>query len=68
MKAGVVETQGWGIRVRQDEQCCSRVEQAIGRILTDEGEFKTMGKMAFDHSPANAAQTIVKKIMSEIHG
>ena len=68
MNAGVVETQGWGIRVRQDEQCCSRVEQAIGRILTDEGEFKTMSKMAFDHSPANAAQTIVKTIMSEIHG
>jgi undecaprenyldiphospho-muramoylpentapeptide beta-N-acetylglucosaminyltransferase len=66
MNAGVVETQGWGIRVKQDEQCCSRVEQAITNILTDEGMFETMSRKALDHSPANAAKTIVETIVSKI--
>ena len=68
MNAGVVETQGWGIRVRQDEQCGIGVEQALARILNHSEVFETMSKKALDHTPADAAQTIVKTMMSEIHG
>jgi UDP-N-acetylglucosamine--N-acetylmuramyl-(pentapeptide) pyrophosphoryl-undecaprenol N-acetylglucosamine transferase len=66
MNAGVVETQGWGIRVRQDEQCGSLAEQAIAHILSDEKTFETMSKNAFGHSPADAAKTIVETVISGI--
>jgi UDP-N-acetylglucosamine--N-acetylmuramyl-(pentapeptide) pyrophosphoryl-undecaprenol N-acetylglucosamine transferase len=68
INAGIVETQGWGIRVRQDEQCGSHVEQAVGHILNDAGAFETMSGKALDHSPSDAVQTIVKTIISEITG
>jgi UDP-N-acetylglucosamine--N-acetylmuramyl-(pentapeptide) pyrophosphoryl-undecaprenol N-acetylglucosamine transferase len=67
MNAGIVETQGWGIRVKQDEQCCSQVEEAITNILADEGMFETMSRKALDHSPANAAKTIVETIVNGIN-
>ena len=68
MNAGVAEAQGWGIRVKQDEQCCAQVEQAIKRIMADTGVFETMSRNALDHSPANAAKTIVETIASRING
>lgn len=68
MNAGVVETQGWGIRVKQDEQCCTHLEQAVKHILNDAGMYETMSKKALDHSPADAAKTIVDTIVGRMNG
>ena len=64
--AGVVQSQGWGIRVRQDEQCGGRVELEVRRILDDEKVFETMSKKALDNSPLNAAHIITETMVSEM--
>jgi len=64
--AGVVQSQGWGIRVKQDEQCGGRVELEVRRILDDEKVFETMSKKALDNSPVNAARVITETIVSEM--
>jgi UDP-N-acetylglucosamine--N-acetylmuramyl-(pentapeptide) pyrophosphoryl-undecaprenol N-acetylglucosamine transferase len=67
MNAGVVESQGWGIRIKQDDQCDSFVQQALVQILGDAGEFETMSRKALDNSPICAAQIIAETIVKVIN-
>ncbi len=64
--AGVVEGQGWGIRVKQDALCRVEVDAAVMNILTDKQAGETMKAQALEHSPAKAAETIVRKVMEAI--
>ena len=65
MNAGVVEMQGWGIRVRQDKQCGANTALAVQRILTDAAVNESMSRKSLDHAPTNAAATIVKTMISD---
>jgi UDP-N-acetylglucosamine--N-acetylmuramyl-(pentapeptide) pyrophosphoryl-undecaprenol N-acetylglucosamine transferase len=65
INAGVVQTQGWGIRIKQDDAAGAAVAEAVGRILSDRNEFERMSMRALDHSPAAAVSLIVKTMMDE---
>jgi UDP-N-acetylglucosamine--N-acetylmuramyl-(pentapeptide) pyrophosphoryl-undecaprenol N-acetylglucosamine transferase len=64
--AGVVESQGWGIRVKQDEKCGDRVEEALARIIQDTATYETMCARARANSPLSAARIIAETIIKEI--
>ena len=64
--AGMVEAQGWALRIKQDEKCASDVDRAVLTILTDKETSETMRRKALDHSPSEAAGAIVRSILSEI--
>ena len=66
INAGVVESQGWGIRIKQDDKCGSYVEQAIDRIFKDGETHETMSGKALDNSPVDAARIIAETILSEV--
>lgn len=63
--AGLVESQGWGIRVAQDDSCGQNVSAAVKKILGVESLAAEMGKKALAHSPQNAASSMVNKIMEQ---
>jgi UDP-N-acetylglucosamine--N-acetylmuramyl-(pentapeptide) pyrophosphoryl-undecaprenol N-acetylglucosamine transferase len=67
INAGVVETQGWGVRIKQDERCGRGVDDAVVHILTDNETSEIMSGKALDNSPASAAADIVRSMLSEIN-
>jgi UDP-N-acetylglucosamine--N-acetylmuramyl-(pentapeptide) pyrophosphoryl-undecaprenol N-acetylglucosamine transferase len=66
MNAGLVESQGWGIRVAQDGQCGRNIEKAVGAILSDEKIQNAMSMKALDNSPADAAETIAAALAKDL--
>jgi UDP-N-acetylglucosamine--N-acetylmuramyl-(pentapeptide) pyrophosphoryl-undecaprenol N-acetylglucosamine transferase len=64
--AGVVEEQGWGIRVRQDASCGVAVDAAVMKMLGDDGLRRTMRSRALTQAPSAAAETIARKVMEAI--
>jgi UDP-N-acetylglucosamine--N-acetylmuramyl-(pentapeptide) pyrophosphoryl-undecaprenol N-acetylglucosamine transferase len=66
MNAGLVEAQGWGIRVAQDGQCGHNVENAVGAILSDDKKMNTMSMKALDNSPAEAAEKIAASMAKDL--
>ena len=59
--AGLVEGQGWGQRVCQDEACARTTDHWVRRIVDDGELFEAMSRRALDHSPAAAAAAIVTR-------
>ncbi len=66
MNAGYVESQGWGFRIPQDDNCGKLVEETVMRILTDNELHETMCRKALNFTPANAASEIVDTITDTI--
>jgi UDP-N-acetylglucosamine--N-acetylmuramyl-(pentapeptide) pyrophosphoryl-undecaprenol N-acetylglucosamine transferase len=64
--AGVIEGQGWGIRVKQDNMCRVEVDRSVMKILTDKQTRETMKALAFEHSPSRASNIIVRNIMDAL--
>jgi UDP-N-acetylglucosamine--N-acetylmuramyl-(pentapeptide) pyrophosphoryl-undecaprenol N-acetylglucosamine transferase len=64
--AGVVEEQGWGIRVKQDASCPAEVDTAVTKIVKDKRTYETMRTMALKHARSDAAGAIVRKTMEAI--
>ena len=65
---GLVEGQGWGVRVAQENGCGTMVAAAISRILSDRRRFESMSRKALDHSPANSAAHLVSDILETLGG
>jgi UDP-N-acetylglucosamine--N-acetylmuramyl-(pentapeptide) pyrophosphoryl-undecaprenol N-acetylglucosamine transferase len=65
INAGVVETQGWGVRVKQDGDCGAHTVSAVEHIFNDVTVCESMSRKALDHAPSFAAATIVKTIISD---
>ena len=68
MNAGMVEAQGWGVRVQQNEQCGAQVDAAVRGLLADAGRYEAMSRRALDHSPGGAAAAIVDAVCREVNG
>lgn len=66
MNAGLVEAQGWGIRVAQDNECGKNVEKAVSAIVSDEKKYNAMCMKALDNSPADAADTIARALAKDL--
>jgi UDP-N-acetylglucosamine--N-acetylmuramyl-(pentapeptide) pyrophosphoryl-undecaprenol N-acetylglucosamine transferase len=66
VNAGLVQTQGWGIRVAQEEQCGTNVEKAVRSILSDEKKYNEMCMKALDNSPADAAEKIARILAKDM--
>ncbi|HUI93647.1 MAG TPA: undecaprenyldiphospho-muramoylpentapeptide beta-N-acetylglucosaminyltransferase [Chitinivibrionales bacterium] len=66
VNAGLVEAQGWGIRVAQDDACGANVEKAVETILSNEKTFNTMRMRALDNSPADAAKKIAMALSKDL--
>lgn len=66
INAGVVEMQGWGIRLVQDETLPQLLMEAAGNILEDDFRFELMCRKALDHAPLNAASRISRTICEDI--
>jgi UDP-N-acetylglucosamine--N-acetylmuramyl-(pentapeptide) pyrophosphoryl-undecaprenol N-acetylglucosamine transferase len=64
--AGFVESQGWGIRIAQENGFGEKVVAAVSGILGDLGRYDKMCGKALDHSPAHAAGDIVSAIMKRL--
>jgi UDP-N-acetylglucosamine--N-acetylmuramyl-(pentapeptide) pyrophosphoryl-undecaprenol N-acetylglucosamine transferase len=64
--AGIVEQQGWGIRVDQNEQCGTKVEQAVFQIVTNTLQYTKMRQKALLNSPAHSAAKIVEIVISQL--
>ncbi|HEX7509940.1 MAG TPA: UDP-N-acetylglucosamine--N-acetylmuramyl-(pentapeptide) pyrophosphoryl-undecaprenol N-acetylglucosamine transferase, partial [Chitinivibrionales bacterium] len=67
INAGVVEQQGWAVRVKQNESAEKAVDTAVAAILADKEKMETMRRKALDHAPTAAAATIVETVLSEIN-
>jgi len=67
INAGFVEQQGWGIRIKQDNNCAKNVEKAVEYILTNENIYKSMCMKAVDNSHINAASKITQIILKELN-
>jgi UDP-N-acetylglucosamine--N-acetylmuramyl-(pentapeptide) pyrophosphoryl-undecaprenol N-acetylglucosamine transferase len=66
VNAGLVESQGWGIRVAQDDVCGENVEKAVTTILSEENNYNAMCMKALDNSPADAAAKIAGALAKEL--
>jgi UDP-N-acetylglucosamine--N-acetylmuramyl-(pentapeptide) pyrophosphoryl-undecaprenol N-acetylglucosamine transferase len=66
VNAGLVESQGWGMRVTQDDSCGANVGSAVEQILSNEKRYHAMCMKALDNSPDGAAQKIVNVIMKDL--
>jgi UDP-N-acetylglucosamine--N-acetylmuramyl-(pentapeptide) pyrophosphoryl-undecaprenol N-acetylglucosamine transferase len=64
--AGLVEAQGWGIRVAQNDSCGANVEKAVGTILSTEKTYNAMCMKALDNSPAEAAEKIALALSKDL--
>jgi len=56
--AGLVEKQGWGVRVAQQDGCGETVVDTVLEIISDTDRHERMCRKALDHSPAGAAEKI----------
>jgi UDP-N-acetylglucosamine--N-acetylmuramyl-(pentapeptide) pyrophosphoryl-undecaprenol N-acetylglucosamine transferase len=66
VNAGLVESQGWGIRVAQDAACGATVEKAVATILSDENKYNVMCMKALDNSPVDAAAKIAGMLVQDL--
>lgn len=66
INAGYVESQGWGVRVEQNEECGKLVEREVTKIFSDTVRYEEMCKKALNSSPVDASAKIVEKILEEI--
>ncbi|MDO5575449.1 MAG: glycosyltransferase, partial [Fibrobacter sp.] len=66
LNAGVVEMQGWGIRLVQDETLPGLLLKTAENILEDDALFEKMCRKALDHAPLNAASRISKTIYEDV--
>jgi len=67
INAGVVESQGWGLRIKQDECAAKNIDSAVLTILSNKETAEIMRRKALDHAPLSAAATIVQTILGEIN-
>lgn len=63
--ASLIEKQGWGVVVVQDENCSQKVYEEVKNILNN--GYEKMVTAARRNSPATAADEIVKEIYLEIN-
>jgi len=63
MNAGLVEGQGWGVRVAQDNGCGTAVVESVRKLLADSAAYERLCRRALDHNPENAAEKIVTAII-----
>ncbi len=66
MNAGLVESQGWGIRVAQDGRCGENVAKTVETILSDEKRYNAMCMKALDNSPSDAAEKIARALAKDL--
>jgi UDP-N-acetylglucosamine--N-acetylmuramyl-(pentapeptide) pyrophosphoryl-undecaprenol N-acetylglucosamine transferase len=66
INAGLVESQGWGVRIAQEDGCGEKVVESVTGILTDTGRYELMCRKALDHSPVNSAGEIVSVILEKL--
>lgn len=66
INASIVESQGWGIRVKQNENTGSVVSAAVQKILTEEATFEKMSMRALDNSPIHAGIEMATIITHEV--
>ncbi len=66
INASIVEAQGWGIRIKQNENTGTMVASAVEKILFDSATFEKMSMRALDNSPAKAGCEIVETIAAEV--
>jgi UDP-N-acetylglucosamine--N-acetylmuramyl-(pentapeptide) pyrophosphoryl-undecaprenol N-acetylglucosamine transferase len=66
INAGVVASQGWGVRIKQDERCSKGVDVAVMHILTDKNTSDLMKGKALSNSPVDAAEKIVDSVFNEV--
>lgn len=66
MNAGYVESQGWGFRIEQNQQCGEKVEKTVSRIIEDSELHEAMCRKALNFTPAGAAADIVDTINDTI--
>jgi UDP-N-acetylglucosamine--N-acetylmuramyl-(pentapeptide) pyrophosphoryl-undecaprenol N-acetylglucosamine transferase len=66
--AGLVEGQGWGIRVAQNPLCGEQVDKQVRKLLSDDALFEQMSRKALDFTPVNAAATIVQTVVEMVEG
>jgi UDP-N-acetylglucosamine--N-acetylmuramyl-(pentapeptide) pyrophosphoryl-undecaprenol N-acetylglucosamine transferase len=63
INAGLVEGQGRGVRIAQEDGCGDAAVDVVLYMLSDQRSFERMCQMALDHSPVNAAAEIVTCIV-----
>lgn len=61
--AVLIENQGWGKVVKQDDNCSELVYEEVKKILEDEEYYKKMKDNALENSPKNAAVNIAEEIL-----
>jgi UDP-N-acetylglucosamine--N-acetylmuramyl-(pentapeptide) pyrophosphoryl-undecaprenol N-acetylglucosamine transferase len=66
--AGLVEAQGWAVRVKQDDRCGAEVARQVKRIVGDDRLQEHMSQRALDSSPSGAASDIVQCIRDSVTG
>jgi UDP-N-acetylglucosamine--N-acetylmuramyl-(pentapeptide) pyrophosphoryl-undecaprenol N-acetylglucosamine transferase len=64
--AGLVEEQGWAIRVAQDGATAAMVEKAVHTIVSNDNTHGGMRAKALENSPADAAKKIVETLAGDL--
>ena len=66
VNAGLVQAQGWGVRVEQNDDCGTEVQKAVDRIVKDDTLYTSMSMKALDNSPAEASRKIVAAMVKDL--
>jgi UDP-N-acetylglucosamine--N-acetylmuramyl-(pentapeptide) pyrophosphoryl-undecaprenol N-acetylglucosamine transferase len=66
INAGYVESNDWGIRIEQNENCGKKVEKEVINLLSDTKRYEKMCIKALNNSPVDSSAAIVEKVMKEI--
>ncbi len=66
MNAGLVEAQGWGVRVKQDERCGDEVDKEVRALLADPKRYEQMSRRSLDHAPNGAAAAIIRRMRETV--
>jgi UDP-N-acetylglucosamine--N-acetylmuramyl-(pentapeptide) pyrophosphoryl-undecaprenol N-acetylglucosamine transferase len=64
--AGLVEHQGWGIRIAQNNGCAQEVVKAMETMLDNKRHYERMCQKALDNSPHSAAADIVNTVIEKV--
>ncbi|MBD3390644.1 MAG: hypothetical protein GF418_01370 [Chitinivibrionales bacterium] len=64
--AGLVEGQGRGVRIAQEDGCGDEAVDAILYMLSDRQSYERMCRMALDNSPVNAAAQVVSGVLEGV--
>lgn len=66
VNAGIVESQGWGVRIHANSITSGLLNTTVVNFMSDQVQLEKMSRAALDQAPFNAAARITGTILEEV--